>query len=247
MTRSDGRRWNEHRQLHIERGYQMHPHGSVLISMGNTKVICSVTVEERVPPWMRGMGQGWITAEYSMLPGATTERTAREAARGKLGGRTHEIQRLIGRSMRSVVDLQQLGERTLWVDCDVIQADGGTRTTAITGAYVALVDALAKMRQDHGWEKLPVKQWLAAISVGIVDDTVLVDLCYEEDVRAQVDMNLVMTGDERVVEIQGTAEGEPFTVAQMNALFSAGAQGIKELIAKQRAVLGALAEEIGSE
>lgn len=245
MSRVDGRRPDQPRTLVIERNYLMHPYGSVLVSMGNTRVICTVTVEERVPPWMRGAGSGWVTAEYNMLPGSTHTRSARESAKGRIGGRTHEIQRLIGRSMRAVVDLSMLGERTIWVDCDVIQADGGTRTAAITGAYVALVDALERLRQEQNWDKLPVTQWLAAISVGIVDGQPVLDLCYEEDVRAQVDMNLVMTGDGRVVEIQGTAEGDPFTVHEMQQLFDLAANGITQLIAEQRRVLGPLADAVG--
>lgn len=245
MTRVDGRQPEQARPLTIERNYLKYPYGSVLISVGNTRVICSVSVEDRVPPWLRGAGHGWVTAEYSMLPGSTQTRSAREAARGKLGGRTHEIQRLIGRSMRAVVDLNMLGERTIWIDCDVIQADGGTRTTAITGAFVALVDALERLRREQGWDRHPVTQWLAATSVGIIDGTPVLDLCYEEDVRAQVDMNLVMTGDSRVVEVQGTAEGAPFTVPEMNTLFSMASQGIQELIAKQRQVLGSVGETIG--
>lgn len=213
--------------------------------MGNTKVICTVSVEERVPPWMRGAGHGWVTAEYNMLPGSTHTRTTRESAKGRIGGRTHEIQRLIGRSMRAVVDLNMLGERTIWVDCDVIQADGGTRTASITGAYVALVDALERLRREQGWDRLPVTDWLAAISVGIVDGQPVLDLCYEEDVRAQVDMNLVMTGDGRVVEIQGTAEGEPFTVPEMDTLFKLASQGVSQLIAEQRKALGELANSVG--
>src|SRR5690606_35961733 len=223
----------------------MHPYGSVLVSMGNTRVLCTVTVEDRVPQWLRGAGQGWITAEYNMLPGSTHTRTARESAKGRIGGRTHEIQRLIGRSMRAVVDLSMLGERTLWVDCDVIQADGGTRTWSITGAYAALVAALERLRREQGWDRLPVTAWLAAISVGIVDGEPLLDLCYEEDVRAQVDMNLVMTGDGRVVEIQGTAEQEPFTVQEMGRLFGLAARGVQQLIAEQRRVLGPLAAAVG--
>jgi ribonuclease PH len=245
LSRVDGRRPDEPRPLVIERNYLMHPYGSVLVSMGNTRVLCTVTVEDRVPQWLRGAGQGWITAEYNMLPGSTHTRTARESAKGRIGGRTHEIQRLIGRSMRAVVDLSMLGERTLWVDCDVIQADGGTRTASITGAYVALVDALERLRREQGWDRLPVTEWLAAISVGIVDGEPLLDLCYEEDVRAQVDMNLVMTGDGRVVEIQGTAEQEPFTVQEMGRLFGLAARGVQQLIAEQRRVLGPLAAAVG--
>lgn len=245
LSRVDGRRPDEPRALRIERNYLMHPYGSVLVSMGNTRVICSVTIEDRVPPWLRGGGQGWVTAEYSMLPGSTNTRTARESSRGKVGGRTHEIQRLIGRSMRAVVDMTMLGERTVWVDCDVIQADGGTRTTSITGAYVAMVDAMERLRREQGWDRLPVTQWLAAISVGIVDGQPVLDLCYEEDSRAQVDMNLVMTGDSRVVEVQGTAEGEPFLIDEMNTLFSLATSGVQQMIGKQREILGPVGQLIG--
>lgn len=245
MERIDGRKPSELRRMTIQRNYQKDPYGSVLISMGETKVICSATVEDRVPPWLRGHGQGWITASYSMLPGSTHERQAREAARGKVGGRTQEIQRLIGRSMRAVVDMAAIGERTIWIDCDVIQADGGTRTTAITGAFVALVDALHRLQQENDWDKLPITQWLAATSVGIVDDELLLDLCYEEDVRAQVDMNVVMTGNEGIVEIQGTAEGAPFTKEQHEALYALAAHGIQLLIEEQKHALGSISSQIG--
>lgn len=245
MTRVDGRRWDECRPLHVERNVLVHPYGSVLVSMGRTKVICTVTIEDRVPQWLRGAGQGWVTAEYSMLPGSTHTRTSRESARGKIGGRTHEIQRLIGRSMRAVVDMTMLGERTVWVDCDVIQADGGTRTTSITGAFIALVDAMERLRVEQGWDRLPVTGWLAAVSVGIVNGEPVLDLCYEEDSQAQVDMNLVMTGDGRIVEVQGTAEGDPFSVDQMRTLFDLGARGIQDLIGKQRELLGPIGQRIG--
>ncbi len=238
MQRIDGRLPNELRPMHVERNYLMHPAGSVLVVMGNTRVICTATIEDRVPLWMRGEGTGWVTAEYGMLPGATTNRQPRESSRGKVGGRTHEIQRLIGRSLRAVVDLTAIGERTIWIDCDVIQADGGTRTTAITGAFIALADALGRLKEQEGWEHLPLTDWLAATSVGIVDGTPVLDLCYEEDSQAQVDMNVVMTGDRRIVELQGTAEGEPFTMEQMNELFQLAQEGIAQLIEKQQEVLG---------
>lgn len=245
MTRVDGRRWDEARPLTVERNYLIHPYGSVLVSMGRTKVICTVTIEDKVPQWLRGAGQGWVTAEYNMLPGSTHTRTPRDATRGKIGGRTHEIQRLIGRSMRAVVDLAMLGERTVWVDCDVIQADGGTRTTSITGAFIALVDAMERLRCEQGWDRLPVTGWLAAVSVGIVDNHPVLDLCYEEDANAQVDMNLVMTGDGRIVEIQGTAEKQPFSLEQLHTLYELGARGIRDLIAQQRQILGPLGDAIG--
>lgn len=224
--------------MKIERGYLMHAEGSVLIEMGHTKVICSASVEEGVPQWLRGTGQGWLTAEYSMLPRSTGERTPRESTRGKIGGRTHEIQRLIGRALRSVVDLSALGERTIWIDCDVIQADGGTRTTSITGAFVALVDALRTLQKQAGWTKLPVSDIVAATSVGIVDGRVLLDLCYAEDSNAQVDMNVVMTERGTLIEVQGTAEGWPFTREEMHALMDLAEQGIKRIIAESRRVLG---------
>lgn len=238
LQRVDGRLPNELRPVHVERNYLIHPAGSVLVQMGNTRVICTATIEDRVPLWMRGEGTGWITAEYGMLPGATAERQPRESSRGKVGGRTHEIQRLIGRSLRSIVDLTAIGERTIWIDCDVIQADGGTRTTAITGAFIALADALSRLKEQEGWDHLPLTDWLAATSVGIVDGTAVLDLCYEEDSRAQVDMNVVLTGDGRIVELQGTAEREPFTYDQMNELFQLAQEGIARLIEKQQEVLG---------
>lgn len=240
LRRFDGRLADELRPIHVERDFLIHPSGSVLVSMGKTRVICTATVEDRVPIWMRGEGTGWITAEYGMLPGATNTRQARESSRGKVGGRTHEIQRLIGRSLRAVVDLMAIGERTIWIDCDVIQADGGTRTTAITGAFIALVDALNRLKEQESWEHLPVTDWLAATSVGIVDGTPVLDLCYEEDSKAQVDMNVVMTGDRRIVELQGTAEGNPFTTEQMNELFLLAQQGITQLIEKQQELLGSI-------
>src|ERR671914_820336 len=190
--------------------FLMHAEGSVLIEVGRTRVICAASVEERVPPFLRGSGKGWVTAEYGMLPRATTTRTTREASQGKVGGRTMEIQRLIGRSMRTVVRLAELGERTIWMDCDVIQADGGTRTASITGAFVALALALEKLRERDVLRTIPLSDYVAAISVGIVDGEPLLDLAYEDDSRADVDMNIVKTGDGRFIEVQGTAESEPF-------------------------------------
>ena len=205
MTRFDGRAINEIRPVQIETNYLMHPEGSVLIKVGNTKVICTATVEEKVPSFIRGQGKGWITAEYSMLPRATADRTPRESSRGKVNGRTMEIQRLIGRALRAIVDLEALGEKTIWVDCDVIQADGGTRTASITGAFVAMTQAIAKIHEEKPFKKFPIVDYLAATSVGIIKESgAILDLNYVEDVAAEVDMNLVMTGSGRFVEIQGT-------------------------------------------
>lgn len=202
-----------------------------MIELGNTKVICTATIEDRVPHWLRGEGTGWITAEYAMLPRATGVRNQRESSKGRIGGRTHEIQRLIGRSLRSIIDLKALGERTIWLDCDVIQADGGTRTAAITGAYIALTDALRKLP-----EPVAVQDYLAAISLGIVDGQVLLDLCYEEDFAAQLDMNVVMTGSGKIVEIQGTAETAPFSREELNALLDLAKKGILELVDMQKSL-----------
>lgn len=219
-------------------GYIIYPEGSVLIEMGATKVICNATVEDKVPPFLKGQNKGWITAEYSMLPRATAIRNQRESSKGKISGRTNEIQRLIGRSLRAVVDLEALGERTVTLDCDVIQADGGTRTAAITASFVALVLALEKLVSEGKLEKLPILDWLAAVSVGKVEDTLLADLCYEEDSRAVVDMNIIMTGKGQFVEIQGTAEGYPFTRNELDQLLALGEQGVQELIKIQKATLG---------
>ncbi|MDI9441650.1 MAG: ribonuclease PH [Firmicutes bacterium] len=231
FTRVDGRRPDELRPVKITRDYIMHAEGSVLIELGNTKVICTATIEDRVPHWLRGEGTGWITAEYAMLPRATGVRNQRESSKGRIGGRTHEIQRLIGRSLRSIIDLKALGERTIWLDCDVIQADGGTRTAAITGAYIALTDALRKLP-----EPVAVQDYLAAISLGIVDGQVLLDLCYEEDFAAQLDMNVVMTGSGKIVEIQGTAETAPFSREELNALLDLAKKGILELVDMQKSL-----------
>jgi ribonuclease PH len=219
---------------------QMHPEGSVQIALGQTRVICAASVEERVPPFLRGSGKGWVTAEYGMLPRATNTRTTREASSGKVGGRTQEIQRLIGRSLRSVVRLDALGERTIWLDCDVIQADGGTRTASITGAFVALVLALDKLRQHGVFTKLPVTDYIAATSVGVVGGIPMLDLAYDEDSRAEVDMNVVKTGDGRFVEVQGTAEGQPFARDVLDALLELAGRGIQELVEHQRALVGPL-------
>jgi ribonuclease PH len=220
--------------------YLLHAEGSVLIEVGRTKVICTASVEDRVPPFLRGSGKGWVTAEYGMLPRATSTRTTREASQGKVGGRTMEIQRLIGRSMRTVVRLPELGERTVWVDCDVIQADGGTRTASITGAFVALVLALDQLRKQEILRTMPVKDYVAATSVGIVAGMPLLDLAYEEDSKADVDMNIVKTGDGRFIEIQGTAEAEPFGRDALDGLLELADRGIAELIAKQREIVGTI-------
>jgi len=236
MERIDGRKFDELRSVKITRDYLIHPEGSVLIEMGNTKVICTVSLEDRVPPFLKGTGKGWITAEYSMLPRSTQIRKVREASKGKLEGRTQEIKRLIGRALRSVVDLDKLGERTLWVDCDVIQADGGTRTASITGACVALIDALKLMVEKGDISELPIKGYVAAISVGIVNDNPVLDLCYEEDSNARVDMNVVMSDKGEFIEVQGTGEEAPFTREELNNLLELAEKGIKELIKIQREV-----------
>jgi len=240
MRRVDGRQADETRFVKITPNYIKYPEGSILIEMGDTKVICSASVEDKVPAWLKGQEQGWITAEYSMLPRATEQRNTREAIRGKIGGRTHEIQRLIGRALRSVVDLKALGERTIWLDCDVIQADGGTRTASITGAFIALVEALRKLKKTGAIKKIPVSEWLAAISVGKVKGEILLDLSYSEDCKAEVDMNIVMTGGGKFVEVQGTAEQYPFTRNELDKILALGEIGVKELIKVQKEILGEL-------
>jgi ribonuclease PH len=237
VKRTDGRGTEVLRPVKITRNYLKHAEGSVLIEMGDTKVICSASIEERVPQFLRNTGKGWVTAEYSMLPRSTHTRTSRDSLTGRGGGRAFEIQRLIGRSLRSVTDLTGFGERTIWIDCDVIQADGGTRTASITGAYVALVDAFRKMVKDGLIEKVPIKGAVAAISVGKVDGRVLLDLNYEEDSKAQVDMNVVMTGDGKFVEIQGTAEESVFAKEEMDKLTKVAGKGIKKLTKIQKEVL----------
>ena len=238
MTRQNHRAPEELRPTTITPNFLIHAEGSVLIEVGRTRVICAASVEDRVPPFLRGTGKGWVTAEYGMLPRATNTRTAREAAQGKVGGRTMEIQRLIGRSMRTVVRLPELGERTIWIDCDVIQADGGTRTASITGAFVALVLALQALKQQDQMRSIPINDYVAATSVGIVGGMPLVDLEYEEDSKAEVDMNIVKTGDGRFIEIQGTAEAEPFGAEALEGLLSLADRGIAQLIAKQREIVG---------
>jgi ribonuclease PH len=229
---------HELRPTTITPHFLLYAEGSVLIEAGRTRVVCAASVEDRVPPFLRGTGKGWVTAEYGMLPRATTTRTTREASQGKVGGRTMEIQRLIGRSMRTVVRLPDLGERTVWIDCDVIQADGGTRTASITGAFVALVLALERMKQQDQLRSIPIKDYVAATSVGVVAGMPLLDLAYEEDSQADVDMNIVKTGDGRFIEIQGTAEAEPFDSDALAGLLDLADRGITELIAKQREIVG---------
>ena len=236
--RSPARQPEELRPIRFTRGYTRHAEGSVLVEFGDTRVLCAASIEERVPPFLKGQGRGWITAEYGMLPRATHERSPREAARGKQGGRTLEIQRLIGRSLRAAVDLSALGERTITMDCDVLQADGGTRTAAITGAWVALWDALATLRGRSVLATDPLCSQVAAVSVGIHDGTALLDLDYAEDSSAHTDMNLVMDTDGRFIEIQGTAEGTPFTRAELDGLLELGAYGIRQLHDLQREALG---------
>jgi ribonuclease PH len=242
--RSDKRLANELRPTTITPNYLMHAEGSVLIESGNTKVICTASVEDRVPPFLRNSGKGWVTAEYGMLPRATSTRTQREASQGKVGGRTQEIQRLIGRSLRSVTNLPALGERTVWVDCDVIQADGGTRTASITGAFVSLALALERMRDKGTIGSIPLIDHVAAISVGIVDGEPLLDLAYEDDSRAQVDMNIVKTGSGQFIEVQGTAEGLPFGRDSLNTLLDLADQGIRQLVDKQKAIVGHLVKRL---
>jgi ribonuclease PH len=236
--RNDGRAADQMRPVTITTGFLKHAEGSALIQVGDTKVVCSVSIEDRVPPFLRGKGEGWVTSEYGMLPRATTTRVPREAAKGRPSGRTFEIQRLIGRALRAVVDLEALGEKTLWVDCDVIQADGGTRTASITGAFVAMVEALRVLKARGAVTEIPVTDFVAATSVGKVGEQILLDLNYEEDSTAAVDMNIVKTGRGLFVEVQGTAEDQPFTDDELKALMAAADKGIKELVAAQKKVLG---------
>src|SRR5216117_3072812 len=240
LMRSDQRPSNELRDTRITPNYLPHAEGSVFIEVGRTRVICTASIEDRVPPFLRNTGKGWVTAEYGMLPRATSTRMQREASAGKVGGRTQEIQRLIGRSLRSVTNLHGLGERTVWIDCDVIQADGGTRTASITGAFVALALALEKLRERDVIRTIPLTDYVAAISVGIVDTEPLLDLAYEDDSRAEVDMNIVKTGDGRFIEVQGTAEALPFGRDALMMLLDLADQGIAQLVDKQRAIVGHL-------
>lgn len=238
MKRLDGRGPNQLRSVKVTKNFISHAEGSVLYEIGNTRVVCTASIEERVPPFLRDTGQGWVTAEYAMLPRATTIRTVRESTAGRVGGRTHEIQRLIGRALRSVVDLKSLGETTIFVDCDVLQADGGTRTAAITGAFMALYDALSVLAKERELPGPPVLEFLAAVSVGIIDGTSCLDLSFEEDSVAQVDMNVVMTESGKIVEVQGTAEKHPFTRQELDKLIDLSAKGINELIKIQKKTLG---------
>ncbi|NLJ98874.1 MAG: ribonuclease PH [Tissierellia bacterium] len=245
MKRIDNRSFDELRDIKITRNYLKHPQGSVLMEMGDTKIICTAMVEDRVPPFLKGTGSGWVTGEYSMLPGSTKNRKIRDAARGRVEGRSQEIQRLIGRSLRGVVDLSQIGERTIWIDCDVIQADGGTRTASITGGFVALVDALNWLYEQGEIKYIPISNFLSAISVGIVDDMVMLDLCYEEDYKASVDMNIIMTDQDELVEIQGTGEKNSFSKEQLYKLLDLAEKGNRVLIAKQKESLGKIGDLIG--
>lgn len=234
LQRTDGRRRDEIRPVNVTRPFIKHADGSVLMEMGDTKVICTASIEEKVPQFLRNKGQGWVTAEYAMLPRATHERTPREASRGKQSGRTLEIQRLVGRALRAVTDMTAMGERTIWIDCDVIQADGGTRTASITGAFIALADAFAKLKDQKIIPAIPLTDYLAAISVGKVGAQSMVDLCYEEDSMAEVDMNLVMTGQGRLVEIQGTAERGTFGKDDLDEFLALGWDGIQRLVKMQK-------------
>ncbi|MDF2669732.1 MAG: ribonuclease [Paenibacillus sp.] len=243
--RSDGRDYAEPRSIAITPNYIKYAEGSVLIEVGDTKVICTASIEEKVPPFMKGQGKGWINAEYSMLPRATQVRNQRESAKGKLGGRTMEIQRLIGRALRSVIQLDALGERTITIDCDVIQADGGTRTTSITGAFVALCFAVNKLMLEKKLKVSPITDFLASISVGVIQEKACLDLNYIEDSQAKVDMNVVMTGQGKFVEVQGTGEEAPFTREELNELLALAELGIEQMIAKQKEVLGPIAAVVG--
>ena len=238
MTRTDNRSPSELRPTRLTPNYLLHAEGSVLVEAGRTRVICAASVEDRVPPFLRGSGKGWVTAEYGMLPRATNTRTTREASTGKVSGRTQEIQRLIGRALRAVTRLDALGERTVWIDCDVIQADGGTRTASITGAFVALALALQKLREQGALASLPLADYVAATSAGVIEGVPMLDLAYDEDSRAEVDMNVIKTGDGRFVEVQGTAEGAPFDRAALDALLELAGQGITGLFSLQREIVG---------
>ena len=238
--RTDNRASDAIRPVNIIRPFTKYAEGSVLIEMGETKVVCTASVEEKVPPFLRDKGQGWVTAEYGMLPRSTHERMSREASRGKQGGRTLEIQRLVGRALRAVTDMRQMGERTVWIDCDVIQADGGTRTASITGSFIALADAFATLKEKQLITQCPLLDYLAAISVGKVNGQVRLDLSYEEDSQAEVDMNLVMTGNGRLVEVQGTAEQAPFSKKDLDDFLEVGWSGIQRLVNIQKELVGSL-------
>ncbi|KXZ40367.1 non-canonical purine NTP pyrophosphatase, RdgB/HAM1 family/ribonuclease PH,TIGR01966 [Alkalithermobacter thermoalcaliphilus JW-YL-7 = DSM 7308] len=244
LKRIGGRKSDELRKITITRDYTKYAEGSVLIEMGDTKVICTASIEDKVPPFLKNTGTGWITAEYSMLPRSTHSRKVRESSKGKIDGRTQEIQRLIGRALRSVIDLKSLGERTIWIDCDVIQADGGTRTASITGAFVAMADAVYKLYKDKVIKTMPITSFVSAVSVGIVNGEKILDLCYEEDSNAQVDMNIVMTNKGEFVEIQGTGEEFPFTKEDLDCLINLGQIGNKNLIKAQKEALGEISKAI---
>ncbi len=238
FPRSDNRRADDIRPVKITRPFTKYAEGSVLIEMGETKVVCTASVEEKVPPFLRDKGQGWITAEYGMLPRSTHDRMSREASKGKQGGRTLEIQRLVGRALRAITDMHQMGERSIWIDCDVIQADGGTRTASITGSFIALADAFAALKEKGLIKQSPLLDYLAAISVGKVGGEILIDLAYDEDSQAEVDMNLVMTGNGRLVEVQGTAEQSPFSKQDLDDFLAMGWSGIQSLIKLQKELIG---------
>jgi ribonuclease PH len=240
LLRQDGRMEGQIRPVKISRDFIKYAEGSVLIEMGGTKVICTASIEEKVPPFLKDKGRGWVTAEYAMLPRATQDRTQREAVKGRQGGRTLEIQRLVGRSLRAVTDMAEMGERTVWIDCDVIQADGGTRTASITGAFIALADAFAVLKRKNLIKKRPLTDYLAAISIGKVGGQIMVDLAYEEDSLAEVDMNLVMTGRGRYVELQGTAERAPFEKKDLDEFVAVGWRAIQDLVALQKELVGSL-------
>lgn len=235
--RADGRKADELRPVKITRGTMKYPEGSALIEMGETKVICTATIEESVPPFLRETGKGWITAEYSMLPRSTKSRNTRDAVRGRVGGRSQEIQRIVGRALRAVVDMDKLGERTIIVDCDVFQADGGTRTASITGAFVALTDAVQYLLRDGILQENPIIDFVAAVSVGMIDGKAVLDLNYEEDSKAELDMNVAMTASRLLVEVQGTAERKPFSKDELGQMINIAEKGILRLIAKQKEIL----------
>jgi ribonuclease PH len=240
IERKSGRKFGELRPINITNNYLKNTTGSVLVEFGNTKVICAASLDNKPAPFLKNTGKGWLTAEYSMLPMSTQTRTARESVRGRLGGRTHEIQRMIGRSLRAVTDLTAFGERTIYLDCDVIQADGGTRTASITGAFIALVGLFKRLRQEGVVKEIPVNDYLSAISVGIVDNQIILDLEYEEDSRAEVDMNFVMTGSGLFIEVQGTAEQVPFNKEQLDMMTEMAVSGIQKIIERQKEVVGDL-------
>lgn len=245
MNREDGRNYDDLRPVRFTRNYTKYAQGSVLVEMGETKVICTASIEDKVPPFLKNTGKGWITAEYSMLPSSTQNRKIRESSRGKVDGRTQEIQRLIGRALRSIVDLDAIGERTIWIDCDVIQADGGTRTASITGSFVALIDALNNLKEEGNLKHIPIKNFVSAVSVGIIEGKPMLDLCYIEDSTAKVDMNIVMTDKGEFVEVQGTGEESPFSKEDLMELLRLGEKGNNELIRLQKEALGSIAEEVG--